>query len=64
MDKQNTPNASPAEEDVEKKRFKKFLDRLTIFHGTSKPPIRTWLAWLGVILFVALVIAYYIVNGG
>lgn len=68
MDKENIPDTAeqitPAAEELEKKRFKKFLDRLTIFHTTPKLTIRVWLAWSGVILFIALVIAYYVVNGG
>ena len=58
---QNEPVHTP--EDHEKTRFKRFLDRLTVFHP-PKLPVRTWLAWAGVIAFVVLVIAYYAINGG
>ncbi len=50
-------------EELEKKRFNKFLDRLTVFR-TPKVAARTWLAWAGVVLFVGLVIAYYLTGGG
>ena len=50
--------------EAEQTRFKKFLDRLSIFHYNPLHPIRTWLAWLGAVLFVALVIAYYVTGGG
>lgn len=64
MEEQKNPNPETPVEETEKTRFNKFLDRLTIFHHTPKLPVRTWLAWLGIILFIALVIAYYVVNGG
>ena len=68
MNKENAPEQRTppvaVPEDPEKTRFKRFLDRLTIFHHAPKPLIRTWLAWSGVIAFVGLVIAYYVVNGG
>ena len=55
---------NPATKDVEKAPFQIFLDRLTIFQQGHRPPIRKWMAWLGVVLFIALVIAYYVTNGG
>ena len=68
MNKKNTPEqqkqTAPVAEDHEKTRFKQFLDRLKVFPHTPKLPIRTWLAWAGVIAFVALVIAYYATKGG
>lgn len=48
----------------EQARFTRFLDRLRILPYVSKFPIRTWMTWLGVVLFVALVIAYYALGGG
>ena len=50
------------QEELEKKRFNKFLDRLTVFR-LPKVAARTWLAWVGVALFVGLVIAYYLTGG-
>ena len=58
------PKNQPNLEDAEQKRFKKFLDRLRVFHHIPKFPIRNWMAWLGVVLFIALVIAYYALGGG
>ena len=57
---QVTPEQTPDE--LEKKRFNKFLNRLTIFRA-PKVAARNWLAWLGVALFIALVIAYYLTGG-
>ena len=56
-----TGQASTPEE-LKQKRFKKFLDRLTVFR-MPKVPVRNWLAWIGIVLFVALVIAYYLSGG-
>ena len=53
---------TPTPEELQQKRFKNFLDRLTVFR-TPKVPVRNWLAWLGILLFVALVIAYYLSGG-
>ena len=68
MNKEKTPEQqeqlAPTHEEHEKTRFARFLDRLTIFHHTPKLPVRTWMAWAGVIAFVGLVIAYYVINGG
>ena len=68
MSKENAPeqqaqNAS-AHEEHEKNRFTRFLGGLTIFHDTPKHPVRTWMTWAGVIAFIGLVIAYYVINGG
>jgi len=49
-------------DELTQKRFAKFLDRLKVFRG-PKVPVRTWLAWLGIVLFVALVIVYYLTGG-
>ena len=48
----------------EQTRFTRFLDRLRVFPYVPKFPIRTWMTWLGVALFIALVIAYYALGGG
>lgn len=56
-----TEEAKKTHEDA---RFSAFLDRLVIFHNTPVLPIRKWMAVAGIILFIALVIAYYAVNGG
>ena len=53
-----TPNTD------EQKRFQKFLSRLRIFDRTQNLPVRSWMTWLGIILFIALVIAYYATGGG
>lgn len=53
-----TPNTE------EQKRFQKFLSRLRIFDRTQNLPIRSWMTWLGIALFIALVIAYYATGGG
>ncbi len=55
---------TPNFEEQEQKRFQKFLSRLRIFHRSPKLPIRSWMTWLGVILFIGLVIAYYATGGG
>ena len=52
------------EQDLEHKRFERFLSRLHIFDRSSKLPVRNWLAWLGIALFIGLVIAYYATGGG
>ena len=57
---QNIREQTPDE--LEKKRFNKFLNRLTIFR-VPKVAARSWLAWAGVVLFVGLVIAYYLTGG-
>jgi len=51
-------------EEQEHKRFQRFLSRLRVFHRVPKFPIRNWMAWLGIALFIALVIAYYALGGG
>ena len=63
-DIETTQQDTPTVEGSEKTHFQNFLDRLTIFQPAHRPPIRKWMAWLGVILFIALVIAYYATNGG
>lgn len=60
MDKKEPTN----QEEQEQHRFARFLDRLRVFPNASKFPIRIWMTWLGVALFVALVIAYYALGGG
>ena len=67
MDKEKkletTQQAPATPEEASKARFQKFLDRLTIFRA-PRLPVRNWLAILGIVLFLALVIAYYAINGG
>jgi len=53
-----------AAEEQEQKRFRRFLSRLRVLHRVPKFPIRNWMAWLGLVLFIALVIAYYALGGG
>ena len=48
----------------EQTRFKKFLDGLHVFPNIPKFPIRNWMAWLGIVLFVIMVIVYYAMGGG
>ena len=55
---------APTQAEQEKTRFAAFLDRLTIFQHTPMLPVRKWLAVVGIVLFIGLVIAYYLVNGG
>ena len=68
MNKEKAPeqqaHIASAQEEQEKTRFARFLDRLTIFHHVPHRPVRTWMTWAGVIAFIGLVIAYYVVNGG
>ena len=54
----------PEQENAEQTQFKKFLDGLHVFHQSPKFPIRNWMAWLGVALFIVMVIVYYATNGG
>ncbi len=58
------PQEEPCPACEEQSRFTKFLDRLHIPHPAEPIPARKMLAALGVVLFIALVIAYYVTNGG
>ena len=57
-------NNIPEQENAEQKRFQKFLEGLHIFHNIPKFPVRKWMAWLGIVLFVIMVIVYYAMGGG
>ena len=62
MENSYKPNPTDHEEQ-ERIRFGRFLRRLRVSHRVPKLPIRNWLAWLGVALFIALVILYYATGG-
>ena len=51
------------QETQEQKNHPSFLDRLKL-REIVRSPIRNWLAWVGIALFVALIIAYYLTTGG
>ena len=51
------------EEEREQVRHSRFLRRLRIRRGLPKLPIRNWMAWVGVALFIAMVIIYYLTGG-
>ena len=50
-------------EEQEQARHNRFLRRLRITHRLPKFPIRNWMAWLGVALFIAMIIVYYATGG-
>lgn len=50
-------------ETEEPKHHPSFLERLKL-RELVRSPIRNWLAWAGIALFVALIIAYYLTTGG
>lgn len=44
-------------------RLSAFMDRLKLSQIVHSP-IRVWLSWAGIVLFVGLIIAYYLTTGG
>ena len=62
MDEKKIPPADiPGQTEPTKKI--PFADRLNL-QEIVQSPIRKWLAWAGLVLFVALIIAYYLTTGG
>ena len=51
-------------DEQEQTLFTRFLDRLHVFPRIPKFPIRRWMAWAGIIMFIAMVIVYYALGGG
>ena len=51
------------QETEEKIHHPSFLERLKL-RELVRSPIRNWLAWAGIVLFVALIITYYLTTGG
>ena len=62
MEEQKNPPAEIPEqpEPVKKVPFAERLKLQEIAHS----PIRKWMSWAGLALFVALIIAYYLTTGG
>ena len=52
-----------SQEELDHIRFGQFLRRLRISRRVPKFPIRNWMAWLGIALFIAMVIVYYATGG-
>jgi hypothetical protein len=60
-EQKNPATDVPAQPESAKKiPFAERLNLQEIVHS----PIRKWLAWAGLALFVALIIAYYLTTGG
>ena len=57
------PKETTTQEELEHIRFSRFLRKLRVSRRVPKFPIRNWMAWLGVILFITMVIVYYATGG-
>jgi cytochrome c-type biogenesis protein CcmH/NrfG len=64
VEEQKTPQTEvPEQSDKEKQRLLAFMERLDL-RQVVHSPIRKWMAWAGLVLFVALIVAYYLTTGG